>query len=690
VARGAISQDDTKLGILEQNGLLQDDQEQNQDQQAEPDKPSYVLMGTSSIPVSKKAGRRWKDKIDGALNAYDPVRQSWQIAFNAYRACSSDGIQWEGDQPKDIYFPDDTTENLTREAVKTILRTAYSANPDVNIATVDESDDDALQMYSAVLGQLLNRVNYPGLNGKARIRRWIMNGHLTNFGMLRLDYQAMDGSQQEAAANLLRLQEAVAKEKNLVKLEELYAELEIAEEFLSTTRLAGMCMENKNPARIIVDPDATYLDLSDCKWLAEEQFIGNAYIKKRFLEKKDGTWVRITDGKPPGGSDWNGENPSESGNDLRDSIADKILGVTSERLDSERNKERTRCWLIWDKLTRQISMWQDGAWDAPLYVWQDDLKLSRFYPYFLIAFTEPLDSIVQEGEQAQYAGHEREINKINKRVAWIRNVSFGALIYNSKKVTGDAVQRFVDFLKNPGEFTAFGIDWDPALKLKEMFDVFVPPDAEVQVLYDKGDLMKTINRVNSQNEVSQGGQFKTNTTNKAVEAYSQATASVKNELTDAIEDAMNDLVWAMLEIISSKYTKEQIIALVGPDLGKAFEPMPVEEFNYTYSAQVAAGSTEKPTSDNMKQEAMQIAQAVGQVGQATPMTSLMIIFKLFSKAFSRFVFTKKDEEMLTMEAQANLQKGISTPGGAPPAAGSPTGPVAAPGKPNAAPPVKAQ
>ena len=104
--------------------------------------------------------------------------------------------------------------------------------------------------------------------------------------------------------------------------------------------------------------------------------------------------------------------------------------------------------------------------------------------------------------------------------------------------------------------------------------------------------------------------------------------------------------------------------------------MTVEEFNQRFSLMIASGSTEKPTSENKKREAMEIAQAVGQVGQATPMTSLKIMFRMFKQAFSSFSFTKDDEDMLNAEAQANMTKGQSTPqqpgGNAPPPAQPPT------------------
>jgi hypothetical protein len=644
--------------VLSDAGVLpqEDDSVDNQDQ------PGYVLAGSASVPVSLKAGSRWKDKIDNAMTAYDSTRKSWVSAFNSYRACNNSDVNSLAGEPgvTGNYFANQTDENLTRETVKTVLRTSYTNNPTVNIVSVNEADDAMVNMLKAVANTLLNRKYAPGLNGKSRVKRWIVHGHLTNFGVTKLDYQGLEGSRAEAFANLTRLQEEASKEKDLRKLEDIYGELAIAEEELSTTRDPGMILSNVQALQLIIDPDTTYLDLSDCKWTDEIILLDDSYIRKRFLKKdEDGAWVRITDGKAPGGT-ITGE--GNNVNDIRDTIVEKIMGPTSESISQARAKGKSQCHLIRDRLTKQTSLWLDGSWDYPLYVWEDDLKLSRYFPYFIMAFTEPTDAVVQEGEQAQYSGQEKEINKINKRVAFIRRLAYGQVIYNTRKMKVEEAKKIVDHMKNPEEFDALGVDWDPEQKLSDMFDLFVPPDGKIQELYDKSDLYKVANRVNAQSAAAQGEQYKTNTTNKAIAAYQSVDASVKDELAEVIEDALGDLVWAMLEIVVSKYSKDQVTQLIGEALAAPFENMPVDQFNQQYSCEIAGGTTQRPTSDNQKQEALSMAQAIGQVGQAAPQTTLKIIFRMFQKAFSQFVYGPQDVAEMSQEIQVNATKGQSVPG----------------------------
>lgn len=665
MARAPVSR--SKLGeeILQQAGITEEGDMDQAGLDGDPeDSVPYRLIGSASIPVSKKLGTRYKDQIDGALQAFDSFRQSWDAGFLAYRACNDMGVKSTDGTPgsSKYYFQHTTDENLTRENVKTLLRNTYTANPQIELSTIDAEDNDQIDTLEATINQLMQRTNAPGLNAKAHIRRWVVHAHLTNFGVVKLDFQNKAGSRPEAYEQLLSTQEKLAKAKTQDEIEELYADLEQIETELPTMREAGMLMTNPQPGMVIIDPDTTQINLSDCKWADEIVWLSDAYLKRRFMKQRDdGTWVRITDNKPPGAG-FGGNEGNRNEDDIREKVANEILGTTTEAVASARNKDKTKCHIYWDRMTKQISLWIDGSWDYPLWVYQDDLKLSRFFPYFLLAFNEGLDSIVQEGESAQYRGQEEEINKINRRVAFIRSVAFGQLIFNSKKIDATEVDKIVKHMRNPKEFSAFGISFDPESKLKDMFELFVPPDVDIQAMYDKSDLMRIIDRVNAFSPAAKGEQFKTNTTNQAIGMYQQAQASVQNELTDAIEDATKDLVHAMLELLVSKYTKEQVIALVGSKLGSKFQPMTVEEFNQTFSIDIAPGSTEKPSSAAKKQEAMMIAQSIGQVGQATPMTSMKLIVRMFTKAFSNFLFTKADEEMLNTEAQANMTKGQSVPG----------------------------
>lgn len=668
MARAPLSREEEGLKVLSDTGLVSEDMNEEAGDGAG-NTPPYILVGSASIPVSKKAGKRWKDRIENALKAYDTPRQMWDLAYKQFRMTGNYGIKSDANDPENNFFQNDTDENLTRENVKTLLRTAYTRNPSTELSTIDRTDDPMIDTLEAVTNVLLSKPHHPGLNAKSRVRKWIAHGHLTNFGVLKLDFQGQQGSRAEAYEHLLKTEEELSKAKDENKLDELYAVLEQIEQELPTTRDPGMVLTNVMSGNLIVDPDCTTLDLSTAKWTSEIVMLSDAYIKMRFLEKdEDGKWVRKTDGKSPG-SGFGGGPDTQTGRDLRETVIDGILGTTSVELAEVRQKNKTKCHIIWDRLTKQISLWVDGAWDYPLWVYRDDLKLSRFFPYFILSFTEPLDSIVQEGEASQYAGQAKEINKINKRVAFIRMLAFGTIIYNSKKLDDKQAEKIAKHMKNPGEFDVMGLAWDPEVKLSDMFEIFMPPDINIQALYAKDDLMKVVDRVNATSAVSRGEQFKTNTTNRAVEAYSNVQATVNNELTDAVEDAMADVVGAMLEIIVSKYTKEQVTAMVGDKLAAPFVHMEVEEFNRTYLAEIASGSTEKPTSENKKQEALQLSQSIGQVGSAAPATTLRVLFRLFKQSFSIFSFNKEDEDMLNAEAQANLQKGVSTPqqGGGQPA-----------------------
>lgn len=668
-----MSKQEQASEIMADTGLVTDDMVTADDENTAP----YILVGSASIPVSKKAGARWKDKIDTALNGYDATRQMWEKAFQEYQRTNNYGIKLDGDSGEAplYFFQNNTDENLTRENVKSLLRNTYTRNPTIELSTIDGQDKKAVKALTEAVNSLLGRVQSPGINAKARIRRWIMHAHLTNMGCLKLDFQAMKGSRADAQFQLGEIQRKLSEAKDQDSIEALYAELEQIDEELPSTREAGLNLSNVTAGMIIVDPDCTTLDLTTAKWCDEIVMLSEAYIKNRFLEKNaDGAWVRKVDGKQPGAGF--GGQPSNR-NEIVENVINEILGTMPDSIAEARNKGKVKCHLIWDKLTKQISLWIDGAWDYPLWVYKDDLQLTRFYPYHFLSFTEPLDSIVQEGESAQYFGHVQEINKINARVSFLRMLAYGSLIYNSKKIKNSEVTALVAHMKNPNAFEAFGIEWDPALKLKEMFDVFVPPESDIQGIYDKGDLYRVADRITSTSSVQRGEQFKTNTTNKAVEAYGAVQASVTNELTDAVEDGLQDLIWSMLELIVSKYTKEQIVALIGAELAKDFTPMTVVEFNQKFSLTIASGSTEKPTSDNKKREAMEMAQAIGQVGQATPMTTLKIIFRLFKTAFSSFLFTPEDESMLNKEAEANMTKGQSVPGQPPEAGAGSTPPPAA-------------
>jgi spore germination cell wall hydrolase CwlJ-like protein len=75
---------------------------------------------------------------------------------------------------------------------------------------------------------------------------------------------------------------------------------------------------------------------------------------------------------------------------------------------------------------------------------------------------------------------------------------------------------------------------------------------------------------------------------------------------------------------------------------------------------------EKPNSIFKKKEAVEICQAVGQFAQAAPGTTLRIMLKVLSNAFTDVNIKPEDWAALDAEIKANLARGVSdgsSPGG---------------------------
>lgn len=626
--------------------------------------PLYQLIGNASVPVSKKAGSRWQNRIKAALEVYAAERDIWAETFRMYRLTGDATIA--GSEHVYAYlFANDTDENILRENVKLLLRSTYARNPSIEVSTTSNDKKGMAKALELTVQALLNRKQSPGLNGKARLRRQIVHAHLTNFGVIKMHWQDKAGSQQEALQELYKLQKELSEAKDVPKIEELYAKLEQLEDELPLHTVAGLGLSNVLPHKIIVDPECTHNDLSDCNWIAEEIWFKKEYVDDRFYERnEDGGRLRKSDKQK---KDVRGDSAdTASVDDTRNRVVNQVMDATTEERQQYLEKDKVKCFLVWDRLTRQISLYEDADWSYPLWVYEDNLKLTRFYPHFIVSYSEPVDGIVQPGETSQYIGQQREINKINKKMSYIRKVAFGALIYNSKVLKGPEAIRLVEHLRNPDKVEAFGVDWDPEQKIEDLLHSFIPPVAKYAELFDKQDLMSVANRISSTNDAMKGQQFKTNTNTASVDTYNQAANVTTSELTDIVEDAVEELGWAMCEIVVSKFTKDDVINLIGAEYGEAFTPMQVTELNREFGLTVVSGSTEKPSSMQKKNEAMQIAQALGQVGQGAPLTTMKLIGRMFSEAFSEFLFTKEDEDSLVKETEANMMKGNTNPGAPPP------------------------
>lgn len=634
--------------------------DQEDDDSYETSEIDDVLPATNmSIPVPKKFGKMWESKITDALEVNRLEHLIWDKIYELYRQCGDEGAKFEDDDVYRYRMSSSTDENIIRMNVRTLMRSSYMRNPHLEFSATDVEEDQLPDTLEYILEFMMNKQAYPGLNMKPKARRWILHGQLTNFGIMRLDYQPHAGSTEEATNLLQELEQKLQKAKDVEEMDNIYAELDILHEKLPLSEQKGMHLYNVMSQCLITDKNCTQIDLTDAKWVAEWFDMDRDYMHNKYYYKKsEDSDVWCLRDKP---SVHTKETPQSVEMDVKQKVINTISGQETEERVALRQENTVRCWYVYDKVLRRIYLFNSEDWSYPLSVENDDMQLSRFFRHFILGFGEPIEGIIQPGEVSFYVGQVGEINRINRKAKTIRDAIFGALLYNSKTADSKEIEKLIRHLNNPTEVKAFGVaNSEENKKISDMLEVLAPPSLQHKEMFDTTQLRAAVDRQAATNEVDRGGEFRTNTTNDAVAAYNQNKEAVTTTVVDSIEDAFEGLGWSMTEILVSKYTKEEIVEIVGPKKAEHFEQLNVKEFNQRYRMQITAGSIEKPTSEFKKKEAFQIAQGLGQIGQGAPITSMRLIIRMFQNAFSSFLVTKDDWKLLEQEGQANLTKGVST------------------------------
>jgi hypothetical protein len=106
------------------------------------------------------------------------------------------------------------------------------------------------------------------------------------------------------------------------------------------------------------------------------------------------------------------------------------------------------------------------------------------------------------------------------------------------------------------------------------------------------------------------------------------------------------------------------------------------------SVTVIGGSTQKLTTQQKKQEAVQVGQVMAQYVRAAPASALKVSLDMLSKAFDDFMISKEDWDKIEAEVATMAQSQQGGAPGQPPGGGAAPGPgpqPATPGQPPGAP-----
>ena len=640
--------------------------------------PLYQIYANSKIPVSKQVGLYWKRRYDAAIKAYKEIWDIWEDVFRYYNHSQDKTVQ----TPRGLFRRGDCTENIIFSNLNIMLPAVYSRDPDVTCNTNDKADEPFTTCLEKLVNAMFHRRHL--LNAKPKIKKAAGIGLLTNFGVLKIDWTKKADSAELAYQEIQRISEELVHAEDQDKVEELYGQLAALEASMETLKPSGPGLSNVLPHNLIIDPFAEQIDGADAGWMCEKIFYPTAALKERYTMKdeegdgKKGT-PRNLIYKPTHKAVF-AEGASGGERDDGLGMVLRSLGNSEEEPGSFESEERkaytdlyfTECRILWDKSTKRVFLFHRDDWTWPIWVWDDPLGLTRFFPYFIFGFTMCTGGTVGAGETAYVLDQQDEINDINKQIARIRRSVFDYFYYNSDVITQDEAEKFVTALRSPhtpaGQHL-LGVKAGENGKIGDMIQAFALPAMQFEELFNKKNILDTINRVTNTSDALRGVQFKTNTNVASVESYQESMRLSVGAKVDVIEDMVADLALAMSELAVQNYSRQDVANLVGDELAKAWTNMDVQTFTQKYSVEIVAGSMEKPNSVFRKKEAIEVAQAVGQFARAAPGAVSKIMLRTLQGAYTEVNVKPEDWAMLDAEVNANLQKGVSQPQGGVPRGG---------------------
>jgi len=646
----------------------------------------YKALPGSRIPVSSKRGLIWKSRKDQGQKAMGDLIDAWDEAIRYYnhdQADHRDSATSTGSNARasgnrniakrlnDIWS---STENIVFSNVTAQVPELYAKNPIVSVSatpTLSEEIDETVDAYARALQKLIGVLfamkTSPGVNIKPKAKKNVLIALLTNQAWFEVGYTKKDMSSEQAMQDLLQLSTELAEAKETEEIREVEGKLMALEEKIEFLQPSGPFVRIRMPHQVIRDPNGNDPYLSDANWMMIEDMLPTAYINAVYAEEDEETEEYRSIFEPT-----HVLNAGASGADSEEfSLFTPNNKYSAYGYDSKDGYDKacyTKIWYVWDKVTRRLEMWADNDWKWPIWVWDDPLQLQGFYPLTPLCFHDNPISVYAKGEVSYYLDQQDQINEINderrRALLWARRNIF----YN--KNTGLTQETVDKILKGP-DATATPIDVPEGVDPSKMIFSLLPPSMAFNQLFEKEDLYRSVDRIASTNEVERGGQFKTNTTNKAIDYYSTMGNMRMDMRLDAIEDALGDVGWKLAQLCLRFMDVQTASQLTGMEVSPFWRPLDNLRDFQQLSISVVGGSTQKLTTQQKKQEAVQVGQVMAQYVRAAPASALKVSLNMLSKAFDDFIISKEDWDAIEQEVAMMAQ---SQQGGAPGQGGGNTSP----------------
>lgn len=632
-------------------------------------RPSYKKFPESRIPVSKHAGSLWKSRIDigrtkmkdsGATTAWDEAIAYYkndQTGKRNREDPDTPGSNGEGDITGGSYA---RTENVVFSNVSALVPAVYAKNPDVTVHS-PRGDEDLPFVTSAqkLIRTLMQKRTSPGVNMKPKMRRGVVLTTLTNLSFIEVGYTRRENAVEGTLAEIDAIAAKLESAKDPAEIEELEGQLIALDEKVDLLHPAGPYTRVLHPKDVIIDPDCTLPDLSDAKWVALRDVYETSFINAVYREKdENGVFKSIY--KPDAVLKASSDDSSNIAGHTNEINNFTLLTGERDYADygydddhSFKRAQRTFVWKIWDRITRRVYMYAESEWSWPVWVWDDPYGLEEFIPVYPLTFHTDPEELYARGEVSYYLDQQDEINLINSQVARMRYRVSNQLVYNKRAIQHE--KDIINLVNPTSGSKLIGVDVPDGMKITDMLSAPPIPAVEYSQLFDKRNLLESIDRVSGVSAVVKGVEFKTNTTNKAIDSYESSTAMRLDEKIDAVEEVIGRVGHAILVMCMQFMSKDEVAVLIGAEHAEAWpQQMSAAEAKERFHLTVVGGSSLKPTSKVRKEQAKENAQIIGQFGASNPV-AFLVVLKMFQRAFSdELTLEPTDWEMIINAAEQQI------------------------------------
>lgn len=625
--------------------------------------PVYKKLHGSRIPVSKQLGKLWQGRINAGKSGRSRWEESWDAAVEAYSAEQADhrnprdGTSGNKRVARRKGESHSQTENVIFSAIKAIIPAIYARNPTAEFtATNTESDADKawVQCLETLCDTLSSLKQAPGINLKYKVKQAIVAAKLMNLGWMEVGYTIKEDSSDAALAELERMSQELEKADTTKRIQEIEGELIALEEKVSTLAPSGPYTRYYSAKDLLVDPESMEPDFADAKWMAAADYLPTAYLNAVYGNKdSNGTQIKSVY-EPTAVLSANAS--ADQGNTSQDSFKLFDTNEAEHYGYGDRNSylaaQRTKCWRIYDKVTRRIFLFADNKWDWPIWVEDDKLELPSFFPFEPLIFNVSPMGPYAFSEVAYVLDQQDAINEINDAERRARmDLQYRVLFDQAGGTTRDAVERV---LKGSGP-VAEPIKVPDGKKIDDMFFSPQPNILKAPQLFDVARQRQVIDGILGVTPSLRASEYKTNTTNKAIENYNASTSSRLDEQIDEIEEFVGRIFYNVSYLCARFMTQEEVTNLLGDSYGQVWRTVEdPKELKRMFTMRVVGGSTTKPTSQFKQQIAVQIGQVLGQFAQAAPGAITKIVLKLFEQAYDEVGISQEQWNELNAEVDAKL------------------------------------